>query len=283
MKRSRVGSVNGPNQNKEQRASKKAKLETKKAHLADRLCGISVHEDRWACGLDSLCDVGDGEYRADLVVGVHHRDQDRLFRARLCHSFGRDAPLAVARHIRHRQPFHLLEGFQALLDGRVLDVGRNHMRQWRRGVAGRAPPLLLRFERADDGMVVRLAAACREDDFILLSADQRGNTRTSGVHSGSTRPSERVTAGRIAPVMREEWHSSCRNLRPHRRGRLVVKVDAPAMLGCTRQRRTDAGLPCLKWAGDGVDERLQDRAEHCAENVQHVNLALFVGSVRGSA
>ena len=92
-----------------------------------------------------------------------------------------------------------------------------------------------------------------EDDFILLSAISTATLARAG--------SWQHTAERT----RDRWtFSDAENgiaataASGHTGARLVVKVDAPAMLGCRKRRRTDAGLPCLKWAGDGVDERLQD-------------------------
>jgi len=72
-------------------------------------------------------DVRNGLYGPDLVVGVHHGNQDRVRRDRAPHIIGVDAAERIDRHIGDLRP----EPFQKSAwadDGRVLDLGGDDVR-----------------------------------------------------------------------------------------------------------------------------------------------------------
>ena len=117
------------------------------------LDGVDVEQDALA-GPDPRGDLGDRLDRADLVVGEHDRDEDRLVVERRLELVRVDPAVAVDRQLDDLEP-ELLEVAQRVADRVVLD---------RRGhdpVAAR----LAGPRRALEREVVRLRAARREDDL----------------------------------------------------------------------------------------------------------------------
>ena len=84
-----------------------------------RLDGVDVEDDALA-GPDARGDLGDRLDRADLVVGEHDRDQDRLVVERRLELVGIDPAVAVHRQLDDLEP-ELLEVAQRVADGVVLD------------------------------------------------------------------------------------------------------------------------------------------------------------------
>ena len=103
-------------------------------------------------------DLGDRLDRADLVVGEHDRDQDRLVVERRLELVGVDPAVAIDRQLDDLEA-ELLEVAEGVADGVMLD---------RRGhdpvAAALAGP-----GRALEREVVRLGAAGREDDLASLA------------------------------------------------------------------------------------------------------------------
>ena len=93
-------------------------------NLADGLRRVGVEDD--ALLLGQLPDRGHVLDRADLVVRVHHRDEDRLVGHRLANRVELDQPVGSHGHVRHLEALALqpLADVQArpLLDGRGDDV-----------------------------------------------------------------------------------------------------------------------------------------------------------------
>ncbi len=107
---------------------------------------------------DARDDLGDRLDRADLVVGEHDRDQDRLVVERRLELVGVDPAVAVHRQLDDLEP-ELLEVAQRVADGVMLDRRRHDP-----VAAGLAGP-----GRALEREVVRLGAAGREDDLAAAS------------------------------------------------------------------------------------------------------------------
>ncbi len=132
--------------------------------LADRLCRVGMEEDAMIAGdLRRLHDRLDG---ADLVVGVHEADEDRIAPNRLAHFVGIDEAEAIDRHERDRraEPFEEAARFE---NGGVLDRGGDDMR--RLAAAGEEHP----FERE----IVGFAAAAREHDLVGSATQERSDLR----------------------------------------------------------------------------------------------------------
>ena len=121
------------------------------------LDGIDVDHDPLARP-DLADDLGDRLDRADLVVGEHDRDEDRLVVERRLELVGIDAPIAVDRQLDDLEP-ELLEIAQRVPDRVMLD---------RRG----HDPVAARLARPGGALqrqVVRLGAARCEDDLATAA------------------------------------------------------------------------------------------------------------------
>ena len=220
-----------------------AELAHVERELTHRLRGVRVHQQprRGAARrARRRRDLGHGHHRAHLVVGGHDGDEDRLRRDGGGDRLGRDAALVVDGHIAHREAAGGLEGLEALGDGRVLDVARDDVRQRRARVGSFAPPLLLGLEGAEDSVVVRLRAACREHDLLVGSADERGHCAACLGDAGCARPAKGMPARRVAPVEAQVRLGGRSDLRKHGRGGLIIEIDAVAVLRYARQWRADA-------------------------------------------
>ena len=122
--------------------------------------------------------VGDRLDRPDLVVGEHHRHQDRPVGERRLELVRVDAAVAVDRQL-HDLEAELLEVAERVPDGVVLDRRRDDP------VAVR----LARPGRALEREVVRLGAAGREHDLAGLGAEPRREPLVGLIEAGrATRP-----------------------------------------------------------------------------------------------
>ena len=135
------------------------------AGLAHGLDGIGVEDGAGVVGHSRQLD--DGLQRANLVVGVHHRDQGGLWRHDLAEGLGADAPRAVGGDQAQRPtaPGQVLAGVEdsLVLDGAGHQVG--------------APARFQSFSHASDREVVGLGAAGGPDQVVGLGADQGGHAR----------------------------------------------------------------------------------------------------------
>ena len=125
-----------------------------------------VHvEDEALAGPDARRDLGDRLDRADLVVGEHDRDEDRLVVEGRLELVGVDPAVAIDRQLDDLEP-ELLEVAQGVPDGVVLDR-RGHDPVAARPLAGPRGAL--------EGQVVRLGPAGGEDDLATLRVEARGD------------------------------------------------------------------------------------------------------------
>ena len=137
-------------------------------------------EDEALARPDPGRDLGDRLDRADLVVGEHDRDEDRLVVEGRLELVGIDPPIAVDRQLDDLEP-ELLEVAQRVADGVVLD---------RRGhdpVAAR----LARPGRALEREVVRLGPARGEDDLAALCVEARRDPLMGVIERGARGATER--------------------------------------------------------------------------------------------
>ena len=159
-------------------------------HLADRLHRVGVEEDPLL--LRDRADLGDRLQHADLVVGGHDRDEDRLVGDRGAQLVEADAAVLLHRQVGDARAL-LLELLARVDDRLVL------------GDAGDDVVALLAVHLRDalDRQVVRLGGAAREDDFLRVGADQIGDLLARVLHRFFGFPAERVVAARgVAEVLR---------------------------------------------------------------------------------
>ena len=159
-------------------------------------------------------DLGDRLDRADLVVGEHDRDQDRLVVERRLELVGVDPAVAVDRQLDDLEA-ELLEVAQGVADGVMLD---------RRGhdpvAAALAGP-----GRALEREVVRLGAAGREDDLAGLGVESRRDALV-GIVEGRPRDAPvGVGRARVAERLGQERQHRVEDLAPERRRGRVIEVD----------------------------------------------------------
>ena len=131
-------------------------------HLADRLHRVGVEED--ALLLRDRADLRDRLQHADLVVGGHDRDEDRLVGDRRAQLVEADAAVLLHRQVGDARA--LLLELLARVDHRlVLGDARDDV----------VALLAVHLGDALDREVVRLGGAAREDDLLRVGADQLGH------------------------------------------------------------------------------------------------------------
>ena len=159
--------------------------------LADRLCRVGMEEDPMLAGDPRrLRDRLDG---ANLVVGVHEADEDRIASNRLADIVGVDEAKAIDRHERDRraEPFEEAARFE---NGGVFDRGGDDMR--RLAAAGQEHP----FERE----IVGFAAAAREYDLVGFATQERGDLRPRPLERRLGAGARPMAARRIAVELLRE-------------------------------------------------------------------------------
>ena len=164
---------------------------------------------RTPCG-----DLGDRLDRADLVVGEHDRDQDRLVVECRLELVGIDPAVAVDRQLDDLEA-ELLEVAQRVADRVVLD---------RRGDDPVAAPLA-GPGRALQREVVRLGAAGREDDLATLGIETLRDALVGVVERGAGGPSVGVGRARVAERLGQERQHRVEDLAPERGRRRVIEID----------------------------------------------------------
>ncbi len=184
-------------------------------HLADALHRVGVEQRQLVLALDQLADGGDVLDHADLVVGQHDRDQQRLVGDGGLELAEVDAPVGLDRQVGDLEAL-LLEALHRVEHRLVLGLHRDEV------VA--AP--LVEPGRALDGEVVRLGRARGEDDLLGAGADQGGDVAARLLDGLLGAPAEHVgAAGGVAEVGGEVRQHGLEHTRIHRRGRVVVHED----------------------------------------------------------
>ena len=129
-------------------------------------------------------------------------------------SSGRDAPVAVDRHLDDLEP-ELLEVGQRVADGVVLDRRRHDP----------VPARLAGPRGALEREVVRLRAAAREHDLAGVAADRAGEPLVRVVERLAGDPPERVRRRRVAEHAAEERRHRLEHLGAQRRRGGVIEID----------------------------------------------------------
>ena len=160
-------------------------------------------------------DLGDRLDRADLVVGVHDRDEGRVVGEQLPDAIGRDDARLIDRDER-RPPAAPGERLQRVQHGLVLDRAREQMT-----TAGR----LERLGGAADGEVVRLGAAAREHDFGRIGIDERRHRRSGVVQDRFGLLAEMMHARGIPELVAGRANDGLDDLGREGGRRVVVKID----------------------------------------------------------
>ncbi len=158
--------------------------------LAEGLDGVGVDGDVALVGDPD--DLGDRLNGADLVVGVHDRDEPRLRGQGRAEMVEADRAEGVDGQIGDLDA-SLLQGLGRLDDGRVLDRGGDEF-----------VPLRGRVEGPEDGEVVGLGARAGEKDLAPVDA-QGGRHPLAGLgHELLDPPADRIERGGIAEMLAEE-------------------------------------------------------------------------------
>jgi len=179
--------------------------------LAGRLGRVGMHQA--AVGARQPGDLGDRLEGADLVVGVHHRDQCRVRAQRRRDVGRRDAARRIDADDRD-VPTEFAQMQRRLHHGRMLD-GTDYDVSFVRQRAG----------DAEQGQVVGLGRAAGEDDFPVDRIDQRRDLGSRRGHRPPRPQAEGMGRGRIAEVFLDPGAHRGRDLGRDRRGRVVVEVD----------------------------------------------------------
>ncbi len=183
-------------------------------NLGDRLHGIGVEER--ATRVRDARQVGDRLHRADLVVGVHDRDERRLVGHRRLEGLRRDDPARVDGE-QGRRPAPASQRLEGGEDGLVLDG------------AGDEVPASGDLECLGDAAkreVVGLRAATREDDLGDLCLQEVGDRRACLVQDSLGPLTKMVNARRIAELVAEHTRHGLQDGRREWGRGVMVEVDA---------------------------------------------------------
>jgi hypothetical protein len=116
-------------------------------------------------------DVRDRLYGADLVVGMHDRDQDGCRRHRASHIIGVDAAESINRHVGDLRPQPFKKSARAD-DGRVLNLGGDDVRML--DACCEEGPLYR--------VIVRFASTTCENHFACVTSEECCNLCSCGLH-----------------------------------------------------------------------------------------------------
>ena len=182
-------------------------------HLADRLHRVGMEKDSFL--FRDRANLPDRLEHADLVVGHHDRDENRLVADRRFQLVEADPAVLVHRQIRDAIAF-LLEALARVDHRFVLGDARDDV----------VALLAIHLGGAFNREVVRLCRAAREDDLLRVRADQIGDLLARLIHGLFGRPAERmIAAGGVAEFRREVRQHCLEDARVDRRRRVVVHVN----------------------------------------------------------
>ena len=180
--------------------------------LADRLHGIGMKRN--------IVFLGDFTYlfkRLDspvLVVDVHDRDQHSRVPDRIAQLCNVDLSVSIYRKIGYLKTalLQILAGMQNRV---VFHRGSDDM------VAFAAA--LLQLSQSFDGVVIRLSAAARENNFTrTFGTDEFGDLFARGINRGACLTSVGVNAGTVPECLSEVRHHRVPNFRTERGCGVVV-------------------------------------------------------------
>ena len=193
------------------------------ASSPDRLRQIAVQQERLICGPPLLVRADDSVDRfevldrSDFVVAVHDRHDGRVVRDRRVKRSDIERSARVDRHERVRTEPDRLEELEVLDDGRVLDRRRHDPCAF-------AVRFLPRAERRPQRPLVGLRAARREVDPRGIAPDGRSHLHTGRLDHLLRESAKGVRRRRVAVVF-EQATQDILHLWPHRRRRIVIKVE----------------------------------------------------------
>ena len=182
-------------------------------NLADRLHRVGVEQH--AALMAQRADFADRLQHANLVVGGHDRDQDRLVIHGALQVVEIDPAILLHRQIGDAEAV-LLQPLAGVEHRLVL------------GGLGDDVIALFAVHLGDalDGKVVALGGAGGEDDLLRRRADQLRNLLARLLHRLLGHPSKLViAAGRVAEVLGEVGQHRLHHARIDARGGVVVHVD----------------------------------------------------------
>jgi len=178
-----------------------------------RLDGIDVEQEALARP-HARGDLGDRLDRADLVVGEHDRDQDRLVVEGRLELVRVDPAVAIHRQLDDLEA-ELLEVAERVAHGVMLD--RRGHDPVAAALAGPGRPL--------DREVVRLGAAGREDDLAGFAVES-GRDALVGIVEGRSRDAPvGVGRARVAERFGQERQHRVKDVSPQRRRGRMIEVD----------------------------------------------------------
>ena len=192
---------------------------------AEGLGGVGVEQDAARPG--QAADRGQRLQHADLVVGRHHADQDRL---RLEGRFERreiDQAVGADRQHRHAAAARL-----------EVPAGVEHRAMLGRHRHDVVAAIARALGHALDRQVVRLGGAAREDDVLVRRADHRGDLAPRRVDGVAGPPAGGVIeAGRVADLVAQQRQHRVEHARIDRRGGVGIQVNHDGIMRHCRLAR----------------------------------------------
>src|SRR2546429_1161154 len=180
--------------------------------LPDGLRSVSVEQDLVLAGnAGAVLDRLDG---SNLVVGMHDADKDRARCDRLADIVGINAACAINGQIRHACA-EAFEKTARLDDGRMLDTGGDDV----------IAVITKREECALEGKIIRLAAAARKNDLIVVTAKRCRHLAARCLKRSFCRCGRPMPAGWIAVVTRKKRADCGHDRRIDGRARVVIEID----------------------------------------------------------
>ena len=181
---------------------------------------------------------------AELVVGVHHGDENGFRADRALEGLPIDKPFAADRQVceGHTVLFRRLARIQ---NGFVFNGGGDCMWSGMGGGRTHSQDWLChkRAEDAEDGVIVGFGAAAGEDDFLRLSADECSHLFAGGFDGGAGALAGRVDRGGVGEVGGEIGEHGVEDLGVDGRRGVVIEVDVVhgLCLSILRPAKVEAG------------------------------------------
>ena len=151
---------------------------------------------------------------ADLVVGMHHGDEDGLRRYGSFKFLEADGAMMIDRQPGDLKAF-LFQKSANLCHSRMLDAAGDDV----------VSLMTVLMDSAFDGQVVGFAPTAGEDDLVGFTAQQGSYLHAGLLHCQLCRCSIRMAAGWIPEGVLKEWQHGFQHLGVNWRGSVIVEVD----------------------------------------------------------
>ena len=196
-----------------------------------RLHGVGVEQDARLAA--DRADLRDGENRADLIVGVHDRDEAGVVADGVTHLPGGDGTGRADRQQLHLEAL-FFKALERVQNGVVLKGGRKNV--------------AFSFARAEHGggaqrLIVGLAAAGGEDDLARLAAETGGDPLARVLQRLGGLLPDRMQAGRVSVMRFHVRQHRVDGRAAHFRGGRIVRINGHNIAPFRRGRR--AAAVCL--------------------------------------